>query len=84
LRGEIWLVNLNPTIGAEISKTGRLPIRLVAPITDWKDYFSGNIWHVRLEPDPENGLTKTSTVDALQLPGLTINGSSDAFDAFLI
>ena len=44
-RGEIWLVNLNPTIGAEIRKTrlvvivssdaiGALPIRLVAPVTD--------------------------------------------------
>jgi len=81
LRGEIWLVNLNPTIGTEINKTrpalvissdavGRLPIKLVAPITDWKDYFSGNIWHVKLEPDPENGLTKTSSVDALQLRGV--------------
>jgi mRNA-degrading endonuclease toxin of MazEF toxin-antitoxin module len=29
-----------------------------------------NIWHVRLDPDPKNGLTKTSTVDALQLRGL--------------
>jgi len=42
-RGEIWLVNLEPTLGAEIRKTrpvvvissnaiGVLPIRLVAPI----------------------------------------------------
>jgi mRNA interferase MazF len=43
---------------------------LVAPITDWKDYFAGNIWHVRLEPNPENGLTKRSAVDALQLRGI--------------
>lgn len=44
-RGEIWLVNLDPTIGAEIRKTrpvvvissnavGTLPIRLVAPLTE--------------------------------------------------
>ncbi len=80
-RGEIWLVNLDPTIGAEIRKTrpvvvvssdaiGALPIRLVAPITEWKDYFAGNIWHVRLEPDSTNGLTKTSSVDTLQLRGI--------------
>lgn len=80
-RGEIWLVNLDPTVGTEIRKTrpavvvssdavGRLPIKLVAPITDWKDYFAGNIWHVQLEPDAENGLMKTSTVDALQLRGV--------------
>ena len=45
LRGEIWLVNFDPTIGSEIRKTrpavvvssdavGRLPIKLVAPVTD--------------------------------------------------
>ena len=52
-RGEIWLVNLDPVLGAEIRKTrpvvivnsdtiGVLPIRLIAPITEWKDYFAGN------------------------------------------
>jgi mRNA interferase MazF len=80
-RGEIWLVNLDPTIGAEIRKTrpvvvissdaiGILPIRLVAPITEWKEYFTNNIWHVKLEPDPKNGLNKTSAVDTLQLRGV--------------
>ena len=50
-RGEVWLVNFDPTIGAEIKKTrpaivissdavGRLPIKLVTPVTDWKDYFA--------------------------------------------
>ncbi len=66
-RGEIWLVNFDPTIGAEIRKTrpaivvsadgvGRLPIKLVAPVTDWKPPFTPNIWHVRIDPDPNNGL----------------------------
>ena len=80
-RGEIWLVNFDPTIGTEIRKTrpavvvssdavGRLPIKLVAPVTDWKDYFAPNIWHVRIDPDPSNGLTKVSAVDTLQLRGI--------------
>ncbi len=54
-RAEIWLVNLEPTVGAEIRKTrpivvvssdavGTLPIRLVAPLTEWKDHFTGNSW----------------------------------------
>jgi mRNA interferase MazF len=49
---------------------GRLPIKLVAPITDWKDHYSRNIWHVRIDPDPRNGLSKVSAVDALQLRGM--------------
>lgn len=80
-RGEIWLVNLDPTIGVEIKKTrpvvvvssdavGVLPLKLVAPITQWKDYFAGNVWHVQILPDASNGLTKTSAVDTLQLRGL--------------
>lgn len=80
-RGEIWLVRFDPTVGAEIRKTrpavvissdavGRLPIKLISPITDWKDHYSSNIWHVRIDPDNDNGLFKTSAVDALQLRGM--------------
>ena len=80
-RCEIWLVNLDPTIGAEIRKTrpvvvvssdavGALPIRLVAPLTEWKDYFAQNVWHVKLVPDSLNGLAKTSAIDTLQLRGV--------------
>ncbi len=80
-RGEIWLVNLDPTVGAEIQKirptvvvssdaVGRLPIKLVAPITEWKTAFTRNLWHVRLPPEGSNGLSKVSAVDVLQLRGL--------------
>lgn len=80
-RGEIWIVNFDPTVGAEIKKTrfavvvssdaiGKLPIKLIAPITDWKAYFGSNLWHVRIDPDSTNGLTKVSAVDALQLRGV--------------
>jgi mRNA interferase MazF len=80
-RGEIWLVSFDPTLGSEIKKTrpavvissdavGRLPIKLVAPITDWKPQFLANLWHVRIDPDSTNGLLKVSAVDALQLRGL--------------
>ena len=45
-------------------------MKLVAPLTDWKEYFAPNLWHVRIDPDPINGLTKVSAVDALQLRGM--------------
>lgn len=80
-RGEIWLVTLDPTIGAELQKIrpvvvvssdaiGVLPIKLVAPLTEWKDYFARNVWHVKVTPDSMNGLAKTSAVDTLQLRGV--------------
>jgi mRNA interferase MazF len=82
-RGEIWLVNFDPTLGSEIKKvrpavvlssnaTGKLPIKLIAPITDWKPYFSQNFWHIKIEPDTLNGLAKSSAIDALQLRGVDL------------
>jgi mRNA interferase MazF len=79
-RGEVWLVNFDPTVGAEIRKTrpavvvsadavGILPVKSVAPITDWKDRYAHTSWHVRIDPDALNGLAKVSVVDALQLRG---------------
>ncbi|MCZ6675566.1 MAG: type II toxin-antitoxin system PemK/MazF family toxin [Verrucomicrobia bacterium] len=82
-RSEIWVVNFDPTIGAEIQKTrpavvvssdavGRLPIKLIAPITNWKRPFVQNLWHVQISPDGTNGLVKASAVDTLQLRGVDL------------
>ena len=82
-RGEVWLVNLDPTVGAEIRKTrpamivssdavGRLPVKLVAPITEWKDAFAHCAWPVRIDPTPSTGLHKRSAADALQLRGVDV------------
>lgn len=83
-RGEVWELNLDPTVGAEIQKTrpivvissdsaGKLPIKLIAPLTGWDPRYGGNIWHVRIKPDPQNGLTKESAVDVLQARGVDIS-----------
>lgn len=80
-RGDVWLVNLNPTVGTEMRKTrpvivinsdavGTLPLRLVAPLTEWKGAFAGKIWLVKVEADSSNGLSKTSAADTLQLRGV--------------
>jgi mRNA interferase MazF len=77
-RGEIWLVNLEPTIDSEIRKTrpctivnddaiGVLPLKVIVPITDWKESFSIRPWMVKIEPNNENGLTKLSGADTFQI-----------------
>ena len=54
-RGEIWLVNLDPTIGDEIRKVrpavvvnhdglGVLALRIVLPITAWQERFAACSW----------------------------------------
>ena len=78
LRGEIWLVKLDPTLGTEISKTrpaiivndnaiGILPLKVIVPVTDWKEPFAARPWMVRLEPNPTNGLSKVSGADTFQV-----------------
>lgn len=80
-RGEIWEVNLDPTIGSEMKKTRpvlvissdslqNLAIKIVAPITGWKDIFAGNIWMVKIEPDTQNKLSKISAINVLQVRGV--------------
>lgn len=82
-KGEIWLVNLEPTLGVEIKKIrpvvvinsdaiGKLPLKLIAPITDWKSHFNQNPWHVQIIPNSTNNLTKISAVDTIQLRGVDI------------
>ena len=75
---EIWLVNLEPTIGAEIRKTrpcvilnddsiGILPLKVVAPITDFKDKYKEVPWMVILVMDNLNSLDKDSVIDVFQV-----------------
>jgi len=77
-RGEIWLINLDPTIGAEIKKTrpaiivnsdavGVLPLKVVVPLTDWKERYEVAAWMVKVEPDSQNGLERASSADTFQV-----------------
>ena len=81
-RGEIWLINLDPTLGAEIRKTrpavivnsnaiGILPLRVIVPITDWKEHYATAPWMVRIDPTDENRLSKRSAADAFQVRSLS-------------
>ena len=56
-RGQVWDVRFDPSLGAEMRKVrpavvisedsiGRLPLRIVVPITDWKAEYAGYPWFV--------------------------------------
>ena len=77
-KAEIWLINLDPTLGAEIQKTrpavivnedalGILPLRVIVPLTAWQDRYAMAAWMVRIDPEPSNGLSKPSAADAFQI-----------------
>lgn len=83
-RGEVWLVDFDPAVGAEIRKArptvvlsvdaiGRLPLRIVVPVTDWKSAYSAYPWFVELPTTRQNRLTKHSGADAFQVKSVSEN-----------
>ena len=82
-RGEIWWVQFEPVVGSEIGKErpavvvqgddlGRLPVRVVVPITGWDARYEEHVWLTELVPDAASGLTKPSGADALQIRTVSI------------
>ena len=83
LRSEIWVVRFDPAVGAEIRKlrpalvvsdndVGRLPLRIVVPITDWKPAYAAFPWFVDIPADAGNGLSKLSGADAFQTKSISL------------
>ena len=83
-RGEIWRVDFDPAAGAEIQKIrpalvisvdtiGRLPLRMIVPITDWKPQYASYPWFVELPASPGNGLDKDSGADAFQTKSVSLS-----------
>ena len=83
-RGEVWLIDFDPAVGSEIRKVrpavvvgldsiGRLPLKLVVPITDWKPQYLSYPWFTELPADPSNGLIKDSGADAFQTKSVSLS-----------
>ena len=81
-RGDVWLVNFDPTVGAEIRKVrpavvvsvagvGQLPLRIVVPLTDWKPHYAQASWFVAVPATAVNGLNKDSGADAFQVKSVS-------------
>lgn len=81
-QSEIWLIDLDPTKGAEIQKKrpavivndnalGKLPLKVIVPITDWKDRYEIAPWMVKIKPNKKNGLSKDSSIDCFQVRSLS-------------
>lgn len=83
-QGEIWLVNFNPSVGSEIQKIrpcvivndnrlGRFGLKIVVPITEWKEHLQNYPWIIKVQNSTENGLTKTSAFECFQIKSFSID-----------
>ena len=81
-QGQIWEINLSPTVGAEIKKKrpaviisddaiGLLPLRVIVPVTEWKESFHGAVWMIKIDPNKQNNLKKTSAIDCFQIRSIS-------------
>src|SRR5260370_28645735 len=82
VRGEVWRIRFDPAEGDEIKKVrtavvvsenavGRLRLKIVVPITEWKPRYSSYPWFVHLVPTAANGLSKESGADAFQVKSIS-------------
>src|SRR5260370_40925033 len=83
-RGEVWLIDFDPAIGAEISKVrpaavlnvdsvGRLPLRLVVPLKDWKPRYAPYPWFVAIPAAPANRPAQVSGPVAVPTNAVSIS-----------
>ena len=77
-QGEIWDIKLGknhatdggvkcPVIVINDDTISILPVRVIVPLTKWQDEFDNAIWLIRVDPNNENNLGRTSAVDAFQM-----------------
>lgn len=82
-RGEVWWIAFNPSVGSELRKVrpavvlniaavGKLPLRIVVPITEWDPKWTGVPWILPLRPSARNGLAKDSAADCFQVKSLSL------------
>jgi len=56
-----------PAVIVSDDLVGTLALKIIVPVTDWKDHYSEVDWMARLEPSDENGLNKVSAADTFQV-----------------
>ena len=81
-RGEVWLVRMPQAVGVELqrdrpavvissSSFDEQAIRIVVPLSSWRDEFAGRLNKVVIQPDEQNGLDAVSAADFLQVRSIS-------------
>jgi len=61
-----------PAVIVNVDEIGVLPLRVIVPITTWKDHYSKAPWLVQIKPNKQNGLDKRSAADTFQIRSISI------------
>lgn len=64
---------LRPAAVVNLDAIGRLPLRIVVPLTDWQPGFAAWPWFVPVPASVASGLKKDSDADAFQVKSVSEN-----------
>jgi mRNA interferase MazF len=64
---------LRPAVVVNLDSIGRLPLRIVVPLTDWQPIFAALPWFVPVTATDASGLAKDSGADAFQVKSVSEN-----------
>lgn len=83
-RGEVWQMSLDSTAADDLTEGASrlvvilssdalavLPLRIIVPLTPWKDDFLTAPWIVRVPPVLNSGLEQVMAADALQVRSIS-------------
>jgi mRNA interferase MazF len=62
-----------PAVIVNDDRLGKLSLRIIAPITDWKEHYSIAPWMIPINPSNQNGLIKKSSIDCFQIRSISKN-----------
>jgi mRNA interferase MazF len=46
---------------------GKLPLKVIVPVTNWKERYAAALWMLKIVPNKVNGLDKESAIDCFQI-----------------
>lgn len=83
-RGDIWIVDFDPSVGSEIQKArpavvvnthlvNLLPVRIVVPLTSWQPKFQARMNIVFVPATTQKGLDNDSAADMVQVRCVAID-----------
>lgn len=81
-RGEIWELSARKGKQGGVARTvvilsadalGTIPLRVVVPLSPWKEKYSAAPWIVRVPPVLNSGLEAAQAADALQVSSVSIS-----------
>jgi mRNA interferase MazF len=66
------MAKTRPAVVVNPPSIGRLPLRIVVPVTGWDPRYATVPWLIHLKPTQKNGLSKESAADCFQVKSVSV------------